>query len=219
MSAVHPPMLSCCHQQPLLHAGKHVDPCDDMSCDKGTKCVRGEACGPGTNELGMCEVSCVPNDAEETLHITGMASEEPSTDSSSSGIVEVPGGGSVPLHATPSSPKIVTVPSTSSPASNTGSNAAVNSAAGSNSCPDGSPPVNCLVDPCAAFPCLKGTLCVSNYCGGEQAACRALQCTNYVRTLLVATGSELHVDRLPGLQLARSTAPRLPTPCAVKTTR
>jgi hypothetical protein len=35
-------------------------------------------------------------------------------------------------------------------------------------CPDGSSPVNCLIDPCATARCGNGQQCVSDYCGGEQ---------------------------------------------------
>jgi hypothetical protein len=45
-----------------------------------------------------------------------------------------------------------------------------NQTGSSNVCPDGSAPVNCLFDPCAATTCLVGTKCVSNYCGGESFA-------------------------------------------------
>ena len=38
----------------------------------------------------------------------------------------------------------------------------------STGCPDGSQPVNCLVDPCeyASCPAIKSATCVANYCGG-----------------------------------------------------
>ncbi|WIA35231.1 hypothetical protein OEZ86_003693 [Tetradesmus obliquus] len=115
-----------------------------------------------------------------------MDMEEPSntavvTDvpSGSSGIATVPV--TVPPTELPSPIVIQLSSSPSSPASNVlGSSASVpasnlagsiSSSAGSNSCPDGSPQVRCLADPCAASPCLKGTLCVSNYCGGCNTQC------------------------------------------------
>ena len=36
------------------------------------------------------------------------------------------------------------------------------------SCPDGTQPVNCVVNPCqwATCPVVKGAICVADYCGG-----------------------------------------------------
>jgi hypothetical protein len=170
--------LTCCNQQLLLCAGSALDPCKAKACDPGKHCER-EACG----DADFCDVLCIP---DETVHITGREdnpSDTPEVPSSSSGILTVTSSGVVSSPtAEPSMSGIVTVfsspaqpnsgvplgqvASASLPASNAAGNS--NSAVGSNTCPDGSPPVNCLVDPCAASPCLKGTLCVSNYCGGKQ---------------------------------------------------
>lgn len=178
---LYPAKVEFCHNQQLLVcAGPAVDPCKGKACEPGTHCER-DACGYDD----LCEVSCIP---DETVRITAMDMEEPSntpvvTDvpSGSSGIATVPV--TVPPTELPS-PRVNQLSSSpSSPASNVlGSSASVpasnlagsiSSSAGSNSCPDGSPQVRCLADPCAASPCLKGTLCVSNYCGGEQSTCRA----------------------------------------------
>jgi hypothetical protein len=42
-------------------------------------------------------------------------------------------------------------------------------------CPDGSSPVNCLIDPCASKTCPTGQQCVSDYCGGELQDCRVVK--------------------------------------------
>lgn len=38
-------------------------------------------------------------------------------------------------------------------------------------CYDGSPPVNCIIDPCLNYDCGAGYVCRSDYCGGCYAVC------------------------------------------------
>jgi len=45
----------------------------------------------------------------------------------------------------------------------------------SNTCRDGSKPVQCLVDPCITATCEEGTVCEANYCGGCNHVCKPAQ--------------------------------------------
>ncbi|WIA35232.1 hypothetical protein OEZ86_003694 [Tetradesmus obliquus] len=90
----------------------------------------------------------------DTVEVSGNNNASPGNDAAD--IVSIPG--------------IVTVPSLEEPEFSGMPVAPGNNSAGGSICPDGNSPVNC-VDPCAATTCLKGTTCVSNYCGGCNAEC------------------------------------------------
>jgi hypothetical protein len=191
-----------------------MNPCEDSAfnpCtgEPGQQCWY-EACGDDDSTL--CNISCRRDDMAS---ITGII-EVPidSTDGSSNGnglptdiaggITTVPGRGPITV---PSIEELM------------GGNTT-----GSSTCPDGSAPVNCLFDPCAATTCLVGTKCVSNYCGGESQQCplptgapAVYVCVPLERTVLRSSCCKARLAAQPTASNANllSVAPRCTAPFAL----
>jgi hypothetical protein len=138
-------------------AGIGMNPCENPAfnpCtgEAGQQCWY-EACGDDDSTL--CNISCRRDDIASITGIIEVPVDSTDVSSNSNGLpTDIAGGITTVPGRGP-----ITVPSIEELM---GGNTTGNSI-----CPDGSAPVNCLFDPCAATTCLVGTKCVSNYCGGE----------------------------------------------------
>lgn len=151
----------------LCVSGIGLNPCENPSLnpctgEAGYQCWY-EVCGDDDSTL--CNISCRQDDMAS---ITGVVVDLPIDSTEASGNDSVVPGNNVGGGST--IPGIDQMPSMVDPTDGDPEDVDLvpsNNTGGSNACPDGSAPVNCLFDPCIATSCLVGTQCVPIYCGGR----------------------------------------------------